>query len=62
MIKNVIIYKSGGLTIRFDNGLLRSYPKRKMPESALNFILREDVKGYENNQFIKYEKCEKKGD
>lgn len=56
MIKRVIWHKESGVTIRYENGQLRSYSHNKMPKTAMDFISREDVKAHENEAWITYQK------
>ncbi len=54
MIKSVLIFKNGGVNVRYENGKRADYSKKNTPKSVTNFILREDVKAYENDYSVMY--------
>lgn len=53
MIENVMIFKNNNtVIIRYESGNTKTY--MHIPEKAMKFILREDVKGFENEHTILY--------
>lgn len=60
MIESVVLYKAGqvgyfrGVSVRYKDGAHRSYSFNRMPKTLYDFILREDVKAYENEFSVLY--------
>ena len=58
MIEKITIFKKNGhmngVEIRYANGGAKNYSFNNMPQTAMNFILREDVKAFENEWCIWY--------
>lgn len=53
-IANVMIFKNGGASIRYKSGKSCDYSMNTLPQSAMDFILQENVKAYENDFFTIY--------
>jgi len=53
MIESVTLYRIGkNVEVRYKNGYHRMY--HEIPQNAIDFILREDVKAFENQISVMY--------